>query len=494
MNKIIKKLEHDIKGFEKKILNTRVIHSYPLLPVHFISILANYKSKVFQIYFNNYVEISRLEKIISQLVKNNDLFRSSIGSKGGKLFIQEHEPTEDLKIPIVDFSCKNDQEREKIIDEIFKCKSIKKLGTQHFFIKFLAYKNLFLVLRHLYVKTRIYKFINNLLSIPLFDNHETSRKNALGKFILFKNNIKEYTLILYLDHFLLDDVSVGHLMDEIERSYHSGSYQNNKPLSYSSLASQLSLGPKIKDPQIIIDKLKLKDYFEASQKIKKELRYSDYYVFRFNATINDAYQNELIEVSIFISAIICSKIFHIINVPITLLSGNRKYEALDFYNTVGLFQDFVPLLIELGNNDYKLNKTHFDNYLKFLSDNNINILYLVFNKYDDEFWQNLIHFINPQKIVTSEPVLTLNIEFDQENNSSDFEEKSNSKFVENNTISIVKTKDKTLINNLKRKGGIILWINISKTSIHFTLESLFPIEEKYFGTFVDEIREFTLPR
>jgi hypothetical protein len=145
-------------------------------------------------------------------------------------------------------------------------------------------------------------------------------------------------------------------------------------------------------------------------------------------------------------------------------------------------------LIEIEKIEGKLNKNYNDNYLNFLSDNNINILYIVFNKFNDQDWQNLIGLINPEKILGSEPVITLNIEFEPDNSDNVFNEKSSE-----NNLSIVKSKDKSLINNLKGKGGIIFWVNISRNSIHFKLESLFPIEEKYFNTFVEEIYEFIIP-
>lgn len=491
-NKIIDKLKQDIINFEKEIYNNKVIRNYPILPIQLISILANYKSKIFKIKFSTYVDIGRLEEIILQFIRNNDIYRSSIISREGKLFIQEHEPPGKIQLPILDFSFHTDKEREEIINKIFKCKSINKLGTKHFFIKFLAYKNLFLVLKHLYTKNKTYKLINILLSIPLFNNYDPSYKNALGKFILVKINFKEYILILYLDHLVLDNLSVSLLIEEIENSYYANTYCNNERLSYSSLSSQLSLGPKIKDPDIIIDKLKLKEYFYASQKIKKELSHSDYYLLRYSAKINDAYHDELIEVSIFISAIICSKVFHINKIPITLLYGNRKYQTCNYYNTIGLFQDFVPLLIDLEKIDYRLHKIDVNNYLNFLSENNLNILYIIFNKYNDKNWLRLINLINLETVITSDPQITLNIEFDHEKRGYTFNEKPNESLAENNQITISKTHDKALIKNLQKKGGIIFWVDISKNSIRFQLESLFPIESHLLNTLTKELEEFIL--
>jgi hypothetical protein len=198
----------------------------------------------------------------------------------------------------------------------------------------------------------------------------------------------------------------------------------------------------------------------------------------------------LIEVSIFISAIMCSKIFHVNKIPITLLYGNRKYQTLNYYDTIGFFQDFVPLLIELESVDYKFNKNHINNCLNFLSTNNINILYLIFNRFNDKDWQYLISLINLEKMITSEPLITLNIEFDQEKSEYIYNKKTNRIFLKNNDISIVKLKDKTLINNLKTRGGVMLEVDISQNIINFKIESLFPIEEIFFNTFLEEINEF----
>ena len=104
MRNKIKKLKEDIKNFEGNIFKHRVIYTYPIVPIQLISILANYKTKKHEIKFNAYLETARLEQIILQVIRDNDLFRSSIISKNGSLFIQEHEPPEELKLPILDFS------------------------------------------------------------------------------------------------------------------------------------------------------------------------------------------------------------------------------------------------------------------------------------------------------------------------------------------------------------------------------------------------------
>jgi hypothetical protein len=488
MRKEIKKLKQDLVAFENSIFTTKVIRTYPIVPMQLIAILANYKKRVFEIDFNTYVETERFEQIILQVIRNNDLFRSSIISKKGKLFIQEYEPANELKLPILDFSFLNFGEREKIREKIFKCKSIKQLGTKRFFIKFLAARHLFSVLNTIYSTNKKYWLINRLISLPLFHNHKPAHNYALGKFILVKNNSKEYKLILYLDHLSFDDMSLSHLIEEIKESYYSASYLSHKPLNYSNYAEHLRLGLDKNDPDVIIDKLKLNAHYNASKSINKKPSHSDHYLFKYHAVIKDKYLNELIEVAIFLSAVVCSKIFQVEKVPVTLVSGNRKFQEQNYYNTVGLIQDFVPILIELEKFDYEYNKNNINSCLNYISANNINILNIDFNKYDDENWHHVIKLLNIEKLITSEPVINLNIEFDSEKRG--FNEDSNVSPLNFNQVSIVKSKDKSLVNNLKKKGGIIFWVDVNKNSINFNLESLFPIEEQYFRTFSEDINEF----
>jgi hypothetical protein len=488
MQKKIKKLKQDIINFENGIFKHKVVHTYPIVPIQLISILAKYKTMIYEIEFNTYVETAKLEQIILQVIRNNDLFRSSIISKSGTLFIQEHEPPEELRLPILDFSYLNYGEREKIMKRLTKYKFIKLLGAKYFFIKFLAARHLFLVLKNIYKANRKYRLIHKLLSIPLFNNYAPAHKYALGRFILVKNNSKEYKLILYLDHLAYDGISFGHLIGEIEKSYYSDSYQINKPLCYSNYAAQLRQGLDKKQPEVIIDKLKLKDHYMASKKIDKKPSHSELYLFRYCVTIKDNYLNELIEVATFLTGIICSKIFQIENVPITLVSCNRKYHQHNYYNTIGLIEDLVPVLIELGKFDYNHNKNNINNCLNYLSANSINVLSIYFTKYNEERWDHIIKLLNLEKLITSEPVIILNIEFDS--GKSDAIEDSNLNSIKYNQVSIVKSKDKSRIHNLKKKGGIIFWVDITKNSINFKLESLFPIEEQYFDTFIDDISEF----
>jgi hypothetical protein len=488
MRKIIKKLKQDIVNFETGIFKHKVIHTYPIVPIQLISILANYKTKNYEIKFNTYVEPDRLEQIILQIIRNNDLFRSSIISKNGTLFIQEHESPEELRLPVLDFSYLTYEEREKIMEKLFNHKFLKRLGTMYFFVKLLAARHLFLVLRTIYTTNKKYWLIHKLLTIPLFNNHEPARKYALGKFILVKNNSKEYKLILRLDHLVFDDISFGHLIEEIEKSYYSDAYTSHKPLCYSNYAAQLRKGLDNKDPDIIIDKLRLHDHYKASKKINKKPSHSEHYLFRYCALVKDSYHNELIEVATFMSAIICSKIFQIENVPITLVSGNRKYHEQNYYNTVGLIEDLVPIFIELGKYDYHHNKNNINNCLNYLSPNSINILGIYFTKYNDEKWHHIIKLLNLEKLITSEPVIILNIEFDSGKRGIYEDLAVNA--TNYNQISIVKSKDKSLIYNVKKKGGIIFWVDITKNSINFKIESLFPIKEQYFNTFTQDISEF----
>jgi hypothetical protein len=153
-----------------------------------------------------------------------------------------------------------------------------------------------------------------------------------------------------------------------------------------------------------------------------------------------------------------------------------------------LIQDLVPILIELEHFDYANNKNNINSCLNYLSANNINILNIYFNKYNDENWHNIIKLLNLEKLITSEPVINLNIEFDSA--KSGFNEDSNTDSTKYNQISIVKSKDKSLVYNLKKKGGIIFWVDITKNSIHFKLESLFPIDMQHFISFNEDISQF----
>jgi len=187
-------------------------------------------------------------------------------------------------------------------------------------------------------------------------------------------------------------MSFGYLIREIEKSYYADSNQSIKPLCYSNYAAELRQGLDKKDPDIIIDKLKLNDHYKASKRICKKPSRSDLYLFRYSIVIKDNYLNELIEVATYLTAIICSKIFQIENIPITLVSGNRKFHEHNYYNTVGLIEDLVPILIELGKNNYEHNRNNINNSLNYLSPNSINILSIYFTKYQDENWLPIINY------------------------------------------------------------------------------------------------------
>jgi len=212
--------------------------------------------------------------------------------------------------------------------------------------------------------------ICNLLSIYL---SSMTLKNGNMNTLLFniaviRLNLQAFKLLLSINHIISDAKANEVLKKYYTEYFKSHRYNISNRLKYKDYLHYLS-GISGEDS---INQFKncheYKDFkknvlaFREKYKIGNNLRFShDVFIIQY---YNDpALHRDYIQISFFIAVKIIKIIFNLNQIPIKFLSNKRIIGDLNFMNSLGIFQDYLLLLIDAEENSYRQmysNKLHME--------------------------------------------------------------------------------------------------------------------------------------
>lgn len=247
-----------------------------------------------------------------------------------------------------------------------------------------------------------------------FDNENS----IMFHVVLIRHQLNRCTLLFNLDHSIFDNMSGQVLRRQLINRYRSlrgGSTASMPPVrSFNEYLNQINAGPQGITPQQMIEQFQLDKYGETKLVVEnhivanqqKKISQLQYKVRLADWHISDD-DEVAFEVTLSLLSYGLARYFNIDHVPMKLIYQGRKYHDLPFFDTLGLFVDVVPLLIDTSGTPAEM-ITGMNQKIQSLNRYNINFMNMVLNLGMLVKWRDVVGLTSPKKLSQKDPMILLN--------------------------------------------------------------------------------------
>lgn len=356
IKKILKPIIDKQEDFFINFTKNKVIKTYPAAPIQIAHKSLPFNLSGNTIVYKRMIDIDDLKTAIHRFITEQGLMRSILDNTNGILQINELEVPDSIYLPICDISDYTIETQQKLIAEI----------TNRFF------KNEFNVFQDIGYR-----------------------------FILIKQNQRQYILLFVLDHILSDFYSADLMKRELIEYYIEKTEDNKQVMNYEDYVFQVNKGPQSITCKALIEKFKLKEFKDAFDiiwsKIKDNLQKQPE-SFSYEVQITQSIINQgtdfIQELSFAIFCGFCKTLFETDNLPIGTLYHGRSYENKKFFTIMGEFLDIVPVLVEIDEENPSKMATQISATIKNADEFNVNFIHLLHSqKIEGTQWSEIKNYL-----------------------------------------------------------------------------------------------------
>jgi len=302
--RIIGNLVKQERGFFNKIRNNIHSQRMPMTGIQ-KNVISLYPKNLFGsiIRYPRNLNREKLNRIAYQLISNQTLLRSILIKNGRSYFWKVYSVQKDIQIPFIDLSEYSIPLKRRFIEDVLP----------DYFLKY------------------------------------EREKDFLYRLLLVKENIKDYYLVTVADHIICDDFSKEALSHLLKKMYDNDTEQLSI-VPYENYSKKVLNGPINISEDEIIESFKLNQYFQSSENLRLAMgKYNEPFnqECSFNIFLKQPYDtSKKWELSIGLLVEICSHYFNISKIPLMILYNGRTYNGEQYFNTIGNFNDYIPILID----------------------------------------------------------------------------------------------------------------------------------------------------
>ncbi|MET3209986.1 UNVERIFIED_CONTAM: amino acid adenylation domain-containing protein [Paenibacillus sp. PvR008] len=210
-------------------------------------------------------------------------------------------------------------------------------------------------------------------------NTRYAGEHTLYHMFVLKRNLREHYVITLYHHAICDRVT-SEVAERQVMSYYRSLLENQSPPSdevkpYVEYVKQIQSGPKGITEQELISAFDLKVFQQSKKDTLQSLKLKtskEAYLFNVNIPV----KNPSLEAALSVYTRGLQTYLGIDKLPLLFLYDGRRYETAAYYNTVGEFIDFVPMLMDTKLNQDEMLKS-VRNRLGLLKYNTINFMNLL---------------------------------------------------------------------------------------------------------------------
>ena len=247
-----------------------------------------------------------------------------------------------------------------------------------------------------------------------FDNENS----IMFHVVLIRHQLNRCTLLFNLDHSIFDNMSGQVLRRQLINRYRTlrgGSTASMPPVrSFDEYLNQINAGPQGITPAQMIEQFELDKYGETKLVVENHIvanRQPKISQLQYKVRLADWQISDDDEVAFEVTLSLLSyglaKYFGIDQVPMKLIYQGRKYHDLPFFDTLGLFVDIVPLLIDASGTPSQM-ISGMNQKIQSLNRYNINFMNMVLNLGMLVKWRDVVGLTSPKKLSQKDPMILLN--------------------------------------------------------------------------------------
>jgi acyl transferase domain-containing protein/SAM-dependent methyltransferase len=320
------------------------------------------------------LDLKLLDQAFTALVKTQGLFRTELRRRLGRAKWVEHAPPDNLSIPLMDLSGYSPVVQAQLFERIMALEYGLDLP------------------REAGIRFRV-------------------------QLIIF--NRRRYTLMFNVDHAIFDNMSGQILRNQFIGHYRallSGKIAGLSPVkSYRQYLEQRREGPQGINEKRLIQRFDLERYGKARDAVEQRIlahrqknigrcRYS-LNLTQFQLADDDEATWEL---SMIVLCLVLERFLGQKEIPLKLLYQGRKYQDQSYFDTIGLFIDVVPLMLQVDRDNPTAMINGIRAKLQLLKQHNISFTNLLFNPLMWLKWGNVISLTGSKKLSRRDPMILLN--------------------------------------------------------------------------------------
>lgn len=329
-------LKQNYNNVNLKLKNNKKLYKFPLSEIQKLHLLKNNRTTGTFVKIDGFLNPETIIKSLIHLINSQELLRSFIIIENEQLFWQVGEKIKQLNIKIID------------IADI-------KLENKKFILK--------MILEEMLEK----KFKVGNLFYNLF---------------IIKYDFSTFYIGTFFDHSIFDGMSVEIVKEFLKESiYRLGKdklIDSKKTFKYSDYVNLIKKEINSNNLNRIIEMFNLKEY-EIYKKLVEEIfekkLTDEVNLFQYKIPLHNSFEeNKIFENSFKIFLTFISRYFNLPKLPVKIIHFGRRYKNNSFYNTIGEFLDFIPLLIDFNNKKIEEIISNVKSLIEFLIENNLNFL------------------------------------------------------------------------------------------------------------------------
>lgn len=236
--------------------------------------------------------------------------------------------------------------------------------------------------------------------------------------VLIRHQLNQCTLLFNLDHSIFDNMSGQVLRRQLVNRYRalrSGSTASMPPVrSFNEYLNQINAGPLGITPQQLIELFELDKYGETRLAVENHIvanRQPNISQLQYKVRLADLNISDddeaAFEVTLSLLSYGLARYFNIEHVPMKLIYQGRKYHDLPFFDTLGLFVDVVPLLIDTSGTSAQM-IAGMNQKIQSLNRYNVSFMNMVLNLGMLVKWRDVVGLTSPKKLPQKDPMILLN--------------------------------------------------------------------------------------
>ncbi len=337
-NKFVNQIRSIDQLNQKKIFENQIIRKYDISSIQKFHIDLSVRLMGFCLNINNVIDVNLFSEAILKLIQEQSVLRTIVKSENGRITMNELERPQELRLNFIDLIAYESITKKKVIIEI--------------------------------VKKCFYK------EYPIFDSLNYH-------FILIREDLSHYKLIFTTDHIISDNISIDLIKKRIF-SYYNKQAPANSDVHYEDYIKQIAKGPQGIDYPEIIQMFNLKEFkrvFDYTCAAINNFRLEQKEPFQIYVPfekLNNLNLDTIRDLSIEIFANMCSHMFNIQQIPIAIIYHGRAYEGKKYFETLGEFADFIPILVSISSeHEGTCIKDELNQKIRMAEKHNINFIHLI---------------------------------------------------------------------------------------------------------------------
>jgi len=358
-------------GWEQGIFSTWEVNRYKMTAKQRAQLGDGGRGRVIPLFFHQGLETGLLQETLQEMIENQGLLRSVFREQEGEWYWVEYSVPPGLSVPFVDITDRPPGMRDPLMREM-----VRRIIEEDF-----------------------------------------GQNSLLYRLVCFKREVREYVLVIVIDHIIYDGMTREIITREIASVYSlkkaGREYSRVRPGSYADYAAHILQGPRGIGPAELIEMFYLKAFAAAEQALERMILGRDsgsIKLFTHEVPFPPGMGEEgAWEFAFWYFVLLTGRALGMKELPLKIAVYGRRCGEKTFFDTVGDFADLVPVLVRTEGVNSRQMAGAVSERIEGATRHSINFMTLVSEPSLREKWGEAIDLLKTGKAAAGDALLIFNL-------------------------------------------------------------------------------------